>query len=259
MVPLGAILASMTAEGDHLHVTIPPGWMQGRTTYGGLSSALALEAARRSVPDLPPLRSAQIGFIGPLGDAVTVQATLLRRGRTACFVQVDMVGEAGLGLRALFVFAAPQPSGVAFEAGAAPEVLAPGEVPVPFPPGQLPVFTANFEYWQAQSSQSAVPADLLLWVRLKERAGIDPHVALLAVGDALPPAALLLARQPGPTSSINWTLNFPAIPPETADGWWLLRSSAHHAHHGGSSQTMAIWNRQGDMVAAAMQSVALFC
>ncbi|MEZ5743258.1 MAG: hypothetical protein R3D89_05900 [Sphingomonadaceae bacterium] len=37
---------------------IPDGWLQGRTAYGGLSSALVLEAAQRAGgAELPPLRT----------------------------------------------------------------------------------------------------------------------------------------------------------------------------------------------------------
>ncbi|MGL1521386.1 acyl-CoA thioesterase domain-containing protein, partial [Vibrio parahaemolyticus] len=40
---------------------------------------------------MPTLRSAQVSFIGPLAGAVTVTATKLRRGRTAAFIQADIV------------------------------------------------------------------------------------------------------------------------------------------------------------------------
>ncbi|MGL4314567.1 MAG: thioesterase family protein, partial [Sphingomonas sp.] len=114
MTPLADILAGAVAEGDSWRLTIPADWMQGRTTYGGLSSAIALHAAQACEPDLPPLRSAQISFIGPLAGEVRVTATKLRRGRTAAFIQSDIVSDAGLGFRATFVFMADQPSRVDF-------------------------------------------------------------------------------------------------------------------------------------------------
>ncbi|MFX8098522.1 acyl-CoA thioesterase domain-containing protein, partial [Acinetobacter baumannii] len=55
MTPLADILAGAVAEGDSWRLTIPADWMQGRTTYGGLSSAIALHAAQACEPDLPPL------------------------------------------------------------------------------------------------------------------------------------------------------------------------------------------------------------
>ena len=55
-------------------------WLQGRTAYGGASAAVALMAAKTAYPDLPPLRSVQIAFVGPLAGDVTATPALLRRG-----------------------------------------------------------------------------------------------------------------------------------------------------------------------------------
>lgn len=241
--------------------TIPSNWMQGRTGYGGLTAALALEAALRTVPDLPPLRSAQIGFVGPLAGDIRVEARVLRQGRNATFVQADILSHDGaVGLHALFVFMKTQPSSVDFSGPPLVPGLAPGVEPL-VAPVEPPAFTGNFDYFLAQPGRPASrEADLLFWIRLREQtAALDPYVVLLATGDALPPASLLLATRPGPASSINWTLNFAPEPPVTEDGWWLLRSTAHYARLGGSSQSMGIWNSKGVQVASAMQSVALFC
>ena len=90
---LQQILASFAPSEDGHSVDIPPSWMQGRTAYGGLSAAIGLHAAQQSEEDLPPLRSAQISFIGPLAGSVSVTTKLLRRGRTAAFIQVDIISE----------------------------------------------------------------------------------------------------------------------------------------------------------------------
>lgn len=64
---LGAMLAAARTEGDGTIYTITEEWMQGRTTYGGLSAALCLAGTLSAHADLPPLRSAQVAFIGPAG------------------------------------------------------------------------------------------------------------------------------------------------------------------------------------------------
>ncbi len=84
---LPAILAAARPTATGLVATITEEWMQGRTSYGGLSSALALEAARKVAPDLPPLRSATINFVGPLAGEVEVTTRTLRRGRNATWIQ----------------------------------------------------------------------------------------------------------------------------------------------------------------------------
>lgn len=260
-VSLAALLASTSPEEGGFSLEIPASWTQGRTAYGGLSSALALEAARRVLPDLPPLRSAQIAFIGPLGGRVQVSASLLRRGRSSAYVQADVTGENGLGLRAIFLFMASQSSSVDFTHHPMPDVPPPGSKPLDFPAELRPAFTENFDYRPAifwQAADGAPRSDFAFWVRLRDGRDVNAHVGLLALADALPPAAMPLARRPGPTSSANWTINFMHHPPMTTDGWWLLRSTAQNAVDGNSSQQMGIWNRDGLPVATGMQHVALF-
>jgi len=75
---LPALLAQAEATGDGFRLTIPEDWHQGRTAYGGFSSALALSAAQAAGGDLPPLRSAQVSMIAPLSGEVEVRARLLR-------------------------------------------------------------------------------------------------------------------------------------------------------------------------------------
>ena len=76
-----ALLAGAEPREGGFDVAIPPDWHQGRTAYGGLSAALALESASRVGGEMPPLRSCQVGFVGPLYGPVDVRARVLRRGR----------------------------------------------------------------------------------------------------------------------------------------------------------------------------------
>ncbi len=108
-------------------------------------------------------------------------------------------------------------------------------------------------------SIAAHPASgFLRWVQLKDRDALDPEAELVAVADALPPAAMALAAQWGPISTTCWQLNMLTDAPQSPDGWWLLEAVTTHAERGSSSQTMTIWNRNGSPIATATQSVALF-
>lgn len=231
--------------------------MQGRTAYGGASAALAFEAARCSAPDLPPLRSAQVSFVGPLGGALEASATLLRRGRNAAFVQADVVGEAGLGLRATFVFMGALDSHVDHDDAAAPPVPPPEAAPVTHL-SAAPGFTRNFDLAFAQGKDGPRAPDILRWARVKDRDGLHPMTEIMLVGDALPPAAMMLFERQGPISSMTWMVNLLTAEPRTRDGWWLLRASANYAKNGCSSQVMGVWSRDGAPAASGMQSVALF-
>lgn len=256
MTPIADILAAATSVVGGFRVGIPADWLQGRTTYGGLSSALALHAAQSIEPDLPPLRSAQVAFIGPLAGDVTVTATKLRRGRTAAFLQSDIVSDAGLGYRATFVFMAGQPSRIDLHGGLA------STMPPPVPDATLytgpdEFFTGNFNFLDLRNGLAE--AEWLRWARLRGREGLDPMVEVMAVADALPPAAFkLLGKSPAPISSLTWIVNLLTPTPATTDGWWLLSAKSEHARGGCSSQTMTLWNAAGEPVAQGMQSVAIF-
>lgn len=256
MTPIADIIAAATPTGSGFVATIPADWMQGRTSYGGLSSALALHAAQGIAADLPPLRSAQVSFIGPLAGDVTVTATQLRRGRTAAFIQSDVVSEAGLGLRATFVFMANQPSKVDFDRRAPIDRAPPGTDEKLYT-GPDEFFTGNFNYRDLKDGVGE--GELLRWARLRARGGLDPMVELMAVADGLPPAVFrLFGDSFAPISSLTWIVNLLTPAPVTTDGWWLLSARSNYARNGCSSQDMAIWNADGELVAAGMQSVAIF-
>ena len=256
MTPIAEILAAATPIEGGFRATIPTDWLQGRTSYGGLSAALALHAAMLAEPDLPPLRSAQVAFIGPLSGEVRVTATKLRRGRNAAFIQADLVSEAGLGFRATFVFMAALPSTAALdEAPRATHTPPPADANLYTGPDGF--FTGNFNFYDHKDGTG--PAEWLRWARLRDRTGLHPMVEMMAIGDALPPGALkLFGKQMVPVSSLNWQINFLTTDPKTDDGWWLLHAKAEIARDGNSSQRMTIWNAAGEPIAEAMQAVAIF-
>ena len=177
--------------GDGYAATIDPDWQQGRTAYGGASAALALTAVKQASSDLPPLRSAQIAFIGPLAGPVRLVPSLLRRGRNSAFIGCDVIGETGLGLRALFVFMTSRPSAIAHV-----------DLPVPAhdPPGNAPIDSARLGGFLGQfdlAHAGRPVGGFLRWARLHD-APRDAEVELVAIADALPPAAMALADGWGP-------------------------------------------------------------
>ena len=259
MTSLAHILAAVTPAPDGTSTgNIPDTWLQGRTAYGGLSAAIALHAAMQSEPDLPPLRSAQVSFIGPLAGAVEIRTVKLRRGKNAAFIQADITGEAGLGLRATFVFMRAIESEIDHAVTTPPPFPRPGPGDTTFKGHPAVAFTQNFEFVDRREGPDLLPAEWLRWTRLNERAGLDPMVELIAIGDCLPPAALRLVGRNVPMSSLTWILNVLGPAPVTDDGWWLLRSNADYARTGSSSQVMGMWNARGEMVAEQMQSVVIF-
>ncbi len=259
MTALADIIAAMTpseagVEGGY-RATIPANWLQGRTAYGGLSSALAMHVAKQSDVDLPPLRSALIAFVGPLSGDVRIEAKRLRRGRNAAFIEATITSDAGLGYRATFVFMADIASTIVHDT-LEPSPLRPPAPDVELYRGPKEFFTGNFEFKDLKDGVG--PTEWLRWGRLVDRNGLDPEVALMAVADALPPAALKLHKGMAPISSLTWIVNVLQPRPTTTDGWWLLTARTDRAIGGYSSQHMTLWNADGVPVVDAMQGVAVF-
>lgn len=256
MTSIAQLLAEAVPVEGGFRTHVPSNWLQGRTAYGGLSAALTIEAAMRIEPDLPPLRSAQVAFIGPLSGEITVTAQRLRRGRNAAFIQADISSEASLGYRATYVFMNALESQI--DRDAAPRApVAPPPPDAKLYTGPEGFFTGNFNFFDVK--EGTHEAQWLRWARLIDREGLHPLTELMAIGDALPPAAFkLLGKQPAPVSSLNWQVNFLSAAPHTSDGWWLLTAEADVAQDGFSSQRMSTWNAAGDPIAEAMQAVAIF-
>lgn len=224
--------------------------MQGRTAYGGASSALALAATEAAFPHLPSLRSAQIAFVGPLGGELTIRPILLRQGRSASFVLADVFNGDQLGLSALFLFAGERESAL--------DIPSLNQTPPPrgeqlHAPPQI-AFTRNFEVRDG----GQIERGFIRWARILGENGLSPAVELIAIADILPPAALVVAPRSGPISSITWQLNLVRSAPATSDGWWLTRCEADQASNGLSAQAMAVYDADGNLVATASQTIGLY-
>lgn len=256
----GMIAASERHESGFVF-TVPQEWHQGRTAYGGLSAAVALTAAMQvGGLALPPLRSAVVSFVGPVYGAVDARARVLRRGKNATWIAAELLREGEVVLTATFVFMGPVESSVHINHSPPPPGLVAPENAAKYKPHPLmPAFVANhFEACFALPKNETPQPEIGWWVRLKDRAGIDPMVEVLLIGDCLPPGVMPLIARGTPVSSMTWQCNMLTAAPVTRDGWWLLRSTGDYAQNGCSSQIMRMWNADGAPVMAGMQAIALF-
>ena len=256
---LAELLDGLAADGEDYGITAPESWLQGRTLYGGLSAALSLRAARRAMPGLAPLRSAQMGFIGPAAGELRLRPALLRQGRSAAVVGVDAFSGDALACRAILTFGAARESGVVHERLPMPAVPAPEACPAFDRSTLRPAFIDNFEMLHAGGSLPLTPGaepELMFWMRLREEAGLEADEALLAIADTLPPAATVAFKKWAAISTMSWMVDL--APGAAAPGWRLLRSVSEAAGQGYSGQAMACWSRDGQRLASGRQLVALF-
>ena len=211
--------------------------MQGRTTYGGLTAALCLEAAAPLAPGMP-IRSAQVAFVGPVGGEVTCTPTLLRRGKNTVFVSVRMMGSEGVAAEAILAFGVARDSALRFANLPPPEVTAPDVTPSYFGDSpQRPNFTRNFNMRIAAGERhvsASDKADVSIWMRHIDPAAPTDAVALLAIADAPPPAAMSMFTAPARISSMTWMAEFL------------------------TDEIMTLWNSAGEPMMIGRQTIAIF-
>ena len=257
MTSLREIVDSMAAGDGCLTAEAPAAWSQGRTLYGGMTADLCFEAASRLAPDIP-LRSAHLLFAGPAGGMLTLRPQLLRAGRSSAAISVTCSSEAGEAALATFAFGSERDSRVDF---AAPRRPVPDRAPEACPlfVERTGGFHDRFELRLAEGSalMSGGPPDFTVWVRFREAQAVNPVTALLALADALPPAAMASFPERGPISTITWSIDL-IDKVEAVDGWFLLRSASEQTRGGYSTQAMDVWEASGRHVASGRQLVAIF-
>lgn len=255
------LLSSLRTDDNGLvHANITDNWMQGRTTYGGLSAALCLQAVLNSVADLPPLRSAQINFIGPVGGDISIVTKVMRRGRSVAYISAEMTGEKGLATHAVFCFGEGRESRLDRDFTEPPKAPNIEESKDFFDSGFGPAFARNYDCLLAKGGlpiSGSSESEHYIWVRHKDKKASD-MAALVGLADMPPPAVLPMFKEFAPISSMTWMMNFLSDDISTKDGWWLMRSAAEHARDGYSSQDMQVWNSDGKLIISALQNVAVF-
>lgn len=256
---LAAVVASLQPEDSAFTLDAPPSWSQGRTLYGGMTAALGWAAAARAFSDLPPLRSVQTAFIGPAAGRLTFVPEILRQGRSATTVGVDVRGETGLAARLTFFCGAARPSKVAHERIDFPDVSPPDALPAVLGSGQGPTFAANFDIRHVSGGLpfSGGPPEFAMWARLSADEGADSLVALLALADVLPPAAMPVFPEFGVISSLSWSFDLDRLPDE-AGAWYLCRATSESTADGYSRQAMDLFDAGGRRLLAGRQTVAIF-
>ncbi len=261
MTPFSTLLDQFEHVGEAHHCDVPADWRQGRTLYGGISAALCLEAVMRDYPDVQPLRSAQIAFVGPATEAATLRTTLLRRGRSATFVACDLICDDAVATRALFCFGSNREAAPVIKAPSPPSLPPPDVCDAFFDSSRRPVFAQHFDMRLASGPRpltAAREADLFFWAKHVDPGAPANAVALLALADAAPPAAMSLLSSVKAISSMTWTIDILDPDQLARSGWWLCRSMSETNGDGYSAQSMAIWTESGAPVALGRQTVAIF-
>lgn len=270
--PLHEILAARRVEASRLHWEVPPDWLQGRTAYGGLASALAVQAMRDiAATDGPadaPLRALQTNFIGPVAPGpACIEVETLRAGKSVRQVLARLTGADG-ALAGLWVGVYGSARTTTVERLVPrPEPLrhAPGEAPTrPFERGRMPELLSHFDVGWAAGAPPYSGADVWetsQYLRLvADRADlVDPEVLVVLLADLPPTPAISRLTRPAPASSVTWALELlPLASRVDADAWWRIDTRTRSAGDGYANHSSTLWAPDGTPAAFGHQVVAIY-
>jgi acyl-CoA thioesterase len=255
------VLNSVRRDGDVWIASLSEDWMQGRSAFGGVQAALAVQAMRELVPENMPLRSLQVAFIAPV-PAGTVQMTakILRQGKNVIQVEASLMDGDATACLVIGVFGAARnsmlrllPEKPAVQAMAKPFVLQ-------YKPGLLPAFTQHFD---ARWLQGDIPfsgskkTTQIVEVGLKDD-GVADEAQAIAFADFIPPVALSMLDKPAPGSSLTWMLELFADSRGLPLQGWRIDAQLQAALDGYTSQQVMLWGPNGEPIALSRQSMVVF-
>jgi hypothetical protein len=212
--PLSDVLAAACAVDGALKTQVSSDWMQGRSVYGGLQTALALRVMRSLVPTIP-VRSLQSNFIAPLSESMRAECTILREGKNTVQVEAKLFGPDGLTTQVLGVFGKSRASEIKVQMPAEPLEDTP-VVSFPFLPGLPPSFTQHFSIRLRKSQlpfSGMETLDAIYELDLHD-SGIVTEEHIVVFSDVVPPLRMSVLRTPTFGSTLSWMLEFPAPPKE---------------------------------------------
>lgn len=256
---LSAVLANAPAADGQLTTQVPSDWMQGRSVYGGLQTALALRAMRSLVPTMP-VRSLQTNFIAPLSELVRAECTILRQGKNTIQTEAKLFGDDGLTTQVLGAFGNSRPSKVAVQMTPTPLQESSGTV-FPFLPGLTPNFTQHFSICLREGAlpfSGTETLDAIYELDLHDTGAVsEEHI--VAFADVVPPLGLSLLTTPTFGSTLSWMLEFLALPEQPVElAGWHLQTKLISAEGGYSNQSSVLRSPTGQAIALSRQCMLVF-
>ena len=258
---LPEILAELRNSPDN-RTSFTEAWTQGRSAFGGLSSALAVCGAAKLLQSPQPARSLMVSFIGPIPPGeVTVLPRIQRQGKNVTQLSAELLAGEDLCLQVMAVFGNARDSlRVTPDPGFTPE---PRDSDTAFERNQVgPPFLRYFEgCWTGGGVPFSGKDDnrLGIWARHKSDMSDFPVERLVALADIPPPVILSHYSEPGvPASSLTWSLEFVMEPEAVESDWFYLDYQIEHAAHGYTQQSGKLFTENGELCALSRQCMVYF-
>ncbi len=267
--PLASLLAARSLQGHRVTFRVTEDWQQGRTLFGGLLSALSVQAMRDVCGADWPLRALQTNFVGPVSlEPFQVEVELLRQGKNvrqvkATVKQADAQGTEQVCGVLLGVFGTGRDSQIATRKPEQPPaaINAQDATPLPYLPGLTPNFTQHLDF---RLGEGAFPftggGDWLTryHLRLKDSAGVDNELIAIILTDAGPTPALSQAKAFAPASSVSWALELRPVANIDPQGLWRLDQDTIAYDEGYANDRSQLWTPDGQLAAFGYQVVAVY-
>ncbi|WP_285817711.1 acyl-CoA thioesterase [Echinimonas agarilytica] len=246
-------------------LSIPKSWGQGRTVFGGISTALIYTAIKECIASGRVLRSLNTNFIGPLAfdTPFTIEVEVLREGRSATQVIGKAIQNDKVCVMSQACFGVARDSKVNVRNTQHHGMLAPKKRSyIPQIPKVVPNFIQHFELakhdggWPFTGKKTS---HLHGWMRFKEPPECITDGHLIAMLDSWPPTLLQLIRWPAPISTMSWSIEFihPHADIQPTD-WFAYQASTRQAADGYGHTEANVWDSHGELVAISRQVVAIF-
>lgn len=246
-------------------MVVPESWGQGRTVFGGLSSALLLRAMMTELPDERALRVMTTQFIGPLNtdEPFSIEIEHLRDGKNVTQMQARLIQRERVSVQAMAAFGQDRTSKV--EVRQAPKEAAKVPDKATWVP-QIPKVTPKFHrYIDLKIDEGGMPftgrktSHYRGWMRLSEAPAQFTDAHLMALIDVWPPAVLQQLRWPAPASTLSWNVEFVhPHPPIRGTDWIGYDVDTVQAADGYGHTEAKIYAQDGTLLALSRQLVTIF-
>lgn len=242
---------------------VPGSWTQGRTIYGGLSTALLVKVMAEQVDVKKSLRALNVGFAAPsLADKpVKLETELLREGRNVAQWMGRLKQGETTCVQTQAIFGAAIESDLSVDTFDAPDLPAP-EDSIFYPNKNSDGFSQYFELAQAKGDlpmSGGKSTSIGGWMRFRNAPDKMSIAHLIALIDVWPPASMTMVKSIKAGSTVNWSLQFPQPMPEIqADEFVAYQVDIQHSQDGFSITHAKLWNQKKELLALSQQTVLVF-
>lgn len=247
----------------HYALDVPPGWLQGRGTYGGLVMGSLIRAIEHAIGDPARMvRSLTAELPGPVvAGRAEITVDILRTGNSLSTARAALSQGNEVKAHAVGVLAATRSGSgpLAWQDVVRPDVPAWSTIePLPTEPGLWPEFAQNFEYRVIDGMFMSGSAQTLGWVRPRLHGGLRDAGHIASVIDAWWPVALSRMPAMRPMATIVTSLaivsGIAGLDPEAP---MLYRATSPVLADGYCLETRELWGEDGRLIAINHQTLAI--